>query len=335
MRALLAVALLGLVSGATSAVATAQGVADLFGKVATAVVVVRAETADGVVGEVGSGVVVSSDGRIMTAAHVIQDAGAIKVQFLGGKTVAARVLASEQAADLALLQLDPVPPNLQAATLANSDTVRVGEQVVVVGAPYGMGHALSVGWISARWAPGTVYRAIPLAEFFQTDASINTGNSGGPLFNLGGEVVGIVSHVISKGGGSEGLGFVVTMNTAKQLLLEKRSIWSGVEGQLLSDELADVFNLPPKTGGFLVKSVAKGSTADRMGIRGGRKTATIDGQPLVVGGDIILNVQGLAIATATDLAKIRERTSRLAIAAPVNVTVLRAGRQLKLTGKMP
>jgi len=334
MRALLAVALLGLVSGATSAVATAQGVADLFGKVATAVVVVRAETPDGVVGEVGSGVVVSSDGRIMTAAHVIQDAGTIKVQFLGGKTVAARVLASEQAADLALLQLDPVPPDLHAATLANSDTVRVGEQVVVVGAPYGMGHALSVGWISARWAPGTVYRAIPLAEFFQTDASINTGNSGGPLFNLGGEVVGIVSHVISKGGGSEGLGFVVTMNTAKQLL-EKRSIWSGVEGQLLSDELADVFNLPPKTVGFLVKSVAKGSTADRMGIRGGRKTATIDGQPLVVGGDIILNVQGLAIATATDLAKIRERTSRLAVAAPVNVTVLRAGRQLKLTGKMP
>ena len=335
MRALLAMALLGLVSSATSAIASAQGVADLFGKVATTVVVVRAETADGAVGEVGSGVVVSSDGRIMTSAHVIQDAGVIKVQFLGGKTVNARVLASEQAADLALLQLERVPPGLRAATLANSDTVRVGEQVVVVGAPYGLGHALSVGWISARWAPGTVYRAIPLAEFFQTDASINTGNSGGPLFNLGGEAVGIVSHVISKGGGSEGLGFVVTMNTAKQLLLEKRSIWSGVEGQLLSDELADVFNLPPKTVGFLVKSVAKGSTADRMGIRGGRKTATIDGQPLVIGGDIILNVQGLAIATATDLAKIRERTSRLAVAAPVNVTVLRAGRQLKLTGKMP
>jgi S1-C subfamily serine protease len=335
MRVLLAVALVGLVSGATPTIASAQGVADLFGKVATTVVVVQAETADGAAGEIGSGVVVSSDGRVMTAAHVIQGAAAIKVQFLGGKTVAARVLASEQAADLGLLQLEPVPPGLEAAKLANSDSVRVGEQVVVVGAPYGLGHALSVGWISARWAPGTVYRAIPLAEFFQTDASINTGNSGGPLFNLGGEVVGIVSHVISRGGGSEGLGFVVTMNTAKQLLLEKRSIWSGVEGQLLSDELADVFNLPPKTGGFLVKSVAKGSTADQMGVRGGRKTATVDGQPLVVGGDIILNVQGLAIATAADLAKIRERTSRLGAASPVSVTVLRAGRQLKLTGKMP
>ena len=335
MRVWRAVALVALIFGATSVVASAQGVADLFGKVATTVVVVRAETAGGVVGEVGSGVVVSSDGRIMTAAHVIQDAAAITVQFLGGKTVAARVLASEQAADLALLKLAQVPPGLEAAKLANSDTVRVGEQVVVVGAPYGLGHALSVGWISARWAPGTVYRAIPLAEFFQTDASINTGNSGGPLFNLGGEVVGIVSHVISKGGGSEGLGFVVTMNTAKQMLLEKRSIWSGVDGQLLSDDLADVFNLPPKTGGFLVKSVAKGSTAEQMGIRGGRKNATVDGQALVVGGDIILNVQGMAIASAADLAKIRERTSRLAAAEPVNVTVLRAGQQLKLTGKMP
>jgi serine protease Do len=335
MRALLAAVLIGLLSGAAAAVASAQAVADLFGRVATTVVVVRAESADGVVGEVGSGVVVSSDGRVMTTAHVVRDAPAIRVRFLGGKTVTARVLAFEQAADLALLQLEQAPPGLQAATLANSDTVRVGDQVVVVGAPYGLGHVLSVGWISARWAPGTVYKAIPLAEFFQTDASINTGNSGGPLFNLAGEVVGIVSHVISKGGGSEGLGFVVTMNTAKQLLLERRSFWSGLEGQLLSDDLADVFNLPPKTGGFLVKSVAKGSPADTMGIRGGHKTAAIDGQPLVVGGDIVLDVQGMAIATASDLVKIRERTSRLGPAAPVRVTVLRAGRQLKLTGKMP
>ena len=152
---------------------------------------------------------------------------------------------------------------------------------------------------------------------------------------MAGEVIGIVSHVISKSGGSEGLGFVVTMNTAKQLLLERRSIWSGLEGQLLSDDLADLFNLPPKTGGLLVKSVAQGSPGEAMGIKGGRKTATIDGQPLVVGGDIILDVQGIAVTTAADLARIRERTSRLARGAPVTLTVLRAGRQPKLTGKMP
>jgi len=133
------------------------------------------------------------------------------------------------------------------------------------------------------------------------------------------------SHVISKSGGSEGLGFVVTMNTAKQLLLERRSIWSGLEGQLLSDDPADLFNLPPKTSGFLVKTVAPGSPGEAMGLKGGRKTATIDGQPLGVGGDIILTVEGIAVTTAADLAKIRERTSRLASAAPVTVTVLRVG----------
>ncbi len=111
----------------------------------------------------------------------------------------------ELAADLSLIQLDQVPAGLRAAKLANSDQVRVGDQVIVVGAPYGLSHSLSVGWISARWAPSTMYKAIPLAEFFQTDASINTGNSGGPMFSMAGEVIG---HTISKSGGSEGPGFV-------------------------------------------------------------------------------------------------------------------------------
>jgi len=158
----------------------------------------------------------------------------ITVEFLGGQTVKARVVASEPAADLSLLQLERVPPGAQVAKMADSDTVRVGDQIIVVGAPYGLSHSLSVGWISARWPPNTVYKTMPLAEFFQTDAVINTGNSGGPIFNMAGEVIGIVSHNISKSGGSEGLGFLVTMNTAKQLLLEKKSFWSGLEGQLLT-----------------------------------------------------------------------------------------------------
>ena len=223
-------------------VAEAQHVAELFGKVAPSVVVVRAKrvgtaAGDARASDVGSGVVISDDGKVLTAAHLAHEAEGIEVQFLGGRRVAARVVASELAADLCLLQLHPNLPNLEAAKLADSDTVRVGEQVMVVGAPYGLRHTLSVGWIGGRWAPSTVYKAIPLAEFFQTDASINTGNSGGPMFNMGGEVIGIVSHVISKSGGSEGLGFVVTINTAKQLLLERPSIWSGLEGQLLSGSL--------------------------------------------------------------------------------------------------
>src|SRR4029079_19302351 len=105
------------------------------------------------------------------------------------------------------LQLERLPAEAKAARLANSDSVRVGDQVFIVGAPYGLRHSLPVVWISARWAPNTVYPAMPLAEFFQTDAVINTGNSGGPMFNRNGEVIGAVSHNISKSGGSEGRGF--------------------------------------------------------------------------------------------------------------------------------
>ena len=112
--------------------------------------------------------------------------------------------------------------------------IRASGQVV-----HAMSYSLSAGWISARWAPNTVYKSMPLAEFLQTNATINTGNSGGPMFNLAGEVIGLVSHNISKSGGSEGLGFVVTINTAKQLLLEKKSFWGGLAGGPLGPSRRD------------------------------------------------------------------------------------------------
>jgi serine protease Do len=114
-------------------------------------------------------------------------------------------------------------------------------------------------------------------------STINTGNSGGPMFGMNGDVIGIVSHNISKSGGSEGLGFVVTINTAKKLLLEKRSVWGGLDGQILSDELADLLNLPPGTTGYLIKNVAKGSPADDAGMRGGTILATIAQRPRAQG----------------------------------------------------
>lgn len=194
---------------------------------------------------------------------------------------------------------------------------------------------MTVGWISARWAPNTVYKTMPLAEFFQTDTVINTGNSGGPMFNMAGEVVGIVSHNISKSGGSEGLGFVVTLNTAKKLLLEQRSFWSGLEGRLLTDELADLLNLPPNATGYLVKTVAKGSPGEAVGLRGGTKVAIIDGEQIVVGGDIILKVQGIPAGDLTSYEKIRDVLAGLPAGASLTVTVLRAGRVIELTGRKP
>jgi serine protease Do len=259
----------------TQSSASAQNVAELFQKVNASVVVIKAKGRDVSAGtgqvlfsEIGSGVLISPDGRVMTAAHVVQAMDEITVELLGGETVAAHVIASEPAADLSLLQLRHVPKGALVAPMANSDGVKIGDQVAIIGAPYGLRHSMTVGWISARWAPNTVYPSMPLAEFFQTDAVINTGNSGSPMFSLAGQVIGIVSHNISKSGGSEGLGFVVTINTAKKLLLEQPSFWSGLEGRLLTNELADLLNLPPKTLGYLVKTVAKGSPGEATGLRG-------------------------------------------------------------------
>jgi S1-C subfamily serine protease len=341
MRPTISAALIGAALLGAAPPADAQSVGEVFRKVNPSVVVIRARGRE-VSGpgetrftETGSGVLISTDGRVMTAAHVVHTMDEIAVEFMGGETVKASVIASEPAADLSLLKLERVPAGAQVAPLADSDKVQVGDQVVIVGAPYGLSYSLSVGWISARWAPNTVYRTMPLAEFFQTDAVINTGNSGGPMFNMAGEVIGIVSHNISKSGGSEGLGFVVTGNTAKQLLLEKRSFWGGLEGQMLTERQADLLNLPPGALGYLVKVVAKGSPGDALGLRGGTTTVTIDGDPLVLGGDILLSVAGIKVNSAGDLMKIRDTLAQLGAGKTFNVTVLRAGKVVELNGKVP
>ena len=318
----------------------AQAVGDVFRKVAPSVVVIRAKggdiTAQGQTRftETGSGVLVSADGKVMTAAHVVHTMDEIVVEFLGGESVNARVVSSEPAADLSMLQLERVPSGATVATMADSNAVKVGDQVIVVGAPYGLGYSLSVGWISARWAPNTVYRTMPLAEFFQTDAVINTGNSGGPMFDMRGQVIGIVSHNISKSGGSEGLGFVVTLNTARQLLLERRSFWSGIEGLALTDDLADMLNLPRDSRGFAVKIVAKDSPAANMGIRPSTRVVRIDGQDVPLGGDIILSVEGIPV-DPQHTAQLRERLSRVPPGGAFKVKILRAGQVMELTGHAP
>ena len=321
-------------------VAPAQTPGEVFRKVAPSVVVIRAKGRDIGTGgqsrfaETGSGVLISPDGKVMTAAHVVHSMDEINVEFLGGETVKARVVASEPAADLSLLQLERVPSGAKSSPLADSDPIQVGDPVIIVGAPYGLSYSLSDGLISARWKPNTVYKTMPLAEFFQTTATINTGNSGGPMFDMKGQVIGIVSHNISKSGGSEGLGFVVTINTARKLLLERKSFWSGLEGQVLSDAEADLLNLPPGATGFIVKTVAKDSPGEQIGLRGATMVVNLGRGEVPLGGDIILTVEGIK-AEAANLAKIRDALSAKASGSPFKVTVLRAGKVVELTGRMP
>jgi serine protease Do len=338
VRRFFAAALAGSALVALAAPAQSQNLNEVFRKANPSVVVIRARGRDvsnvGITrfSETGSGVLITADGRVMTAAHVVNAMDEITVESIGGERVSARILASEPAADLSLLQLERVPPGMQAAKMADSSAVRVGDQVIVIGSPYGLAHSMSAGWISARWPPNTVYKNMPLAEFFQTTATINTGNSGGPMFNMAGEVIGIVSHNISKSGGSEGLGFVVTINTAKKLLLERKSFWSGIDGTLLTGDLAAIFNLPEPSG-FLVKTVAQGSSAWDMGLQGGDKIATIGGQQIAVGGDIILSVDGLPVGSDDNVEKIRHKLAGSPQGTAFTMKVLRAGKIVELRGK--
>ena len=337
MTKVLAVILAAAVLPVFAPAARAQNLDEIFRKVNPSVVVVRSKGRDVSAGgvtrfnETGSGVLISSSGRVMTAAHVVNGMDEITVEGVAGEVVRAKIISSDAAADISLLQLERVTAAMRVAQIGDSDTVRVGQQVMVVGAPYGLAHSMSVGWISARWPPNTIFRDMPLAEFFQTTATINTGNSGGPMFNMAGEVIGIVSQNISKSGGSEGLGFVVTIKTAQKLLVERKVFWSALQGILLTGDLAAIFNVPAPAG-FLVKTVAQGSLAWNMGLQGGDRIVTIGGREMALGGDIILSVDGIPVVSEDNIEQIRNRLAAAPLGTPFKMSVLRAGKVVELTG---
>jgi serine protease Do len=310
---------------APAAQAQSPSLDDLFTRVSPTVVVVRSKGRDVSAGgvtrfnETGSGVLVSSDGRVMTAAHVVNGMDEITVEGIGGEVVRATIVSANSAADVSILQLERVTKAMRVARTGDSDMMRVGQQVMVVGAPYGLAYSMSVGWISARWPPNTIFPDMPLAEFLQTTATINTGNSGGPVFNMAGEVIGIVSQNISKSGGSEGLGFIVTIKSAQSLLVPGKVFWGALQGVLLTGRLATVFNVPAPAG-FLVKTVAQGSTL------------TIGGKQIPVGGDIILSVEDIPVVSEENIEKIRNMLAGLAPGAAFKMSVLRAGKIIELTG---
>lgn len=309
---------------------------DVFAAVRTSVVTVRtaSRSIDPVSGRgltavagLGSGVVIDDDGSILTAAHVVHTADLVLVEFEDGEQLPAEVIASDLLNDIALIRIQrPLPVGTHIATLADSDRVPVGRRVFVVGAPHGMTHSLTVGYVSARRQPNGPVRTVVDTELFQTDAAINTGNSGGPMFDLNGEVVGVVSHIVSGSGGSEGLGFAVTANVCRRALLSEDAFWSGVEVVVLTGELAEVFNLPEGRSGLLVQRVAARSPAARLGLRGGSLEVRIQGQDFVAGGDIVLTVQDTPVGERGSAEKVRRLLRATRDGEAFRVEVLRAGR---------
>jgi S1-C subfamily serine protease len=322
--------------------ATAQTVTDVFKQVNQAVVVVYTQErtlAGGApgqfvdVGGLGSGVLISPNGEIMTAAHVVQAAEKVMVEFPTGERIMATVASSFPSADVALLRLEHRPTGVSPVTLGDSDAMEVGDRVMVIGAPLGVSHTLTVGHMSGRRRLNRTMGAVFQADLLQTDAAINQGNSGGPMFNMAGEVVGIVSHIISQTGGSSGLGFVITSNMARELLLEGSAIWSGIEGYQLSAEMGKFFNIPPPGTGLLVQRVAGGSLGEELGLQGGTVQATLGGQELILGGDIIVSVQGIPVGTPEQMEQIQEALKNLTAGQPISVTVLRSGTTMTRTAR--
>jgi len=281
----------------------------------------------------GSGVLIASGGEVLTAAHLVQAADEIAVEFLTGETIGASVVSSEPAADVALLQLARPPrTGTPVAVLGDSDAVEVGDQVFVVGAPRGIDHTLTVGHVSARRKPNATFSGLSLAEFFQTDAAINQGNSGGPMFDMNGRVVGLVSYIVSQSGGSEGLGFVVTSNVARQMTLNEKSFWSGLDGYMVAGDLARLLNIPPPGVGLIVQRIAEGSPAARMGLQAGTTRATIGTDELLLGGDFVLAVGGIPLGRPNGLDEIRKNLKEALPGDKITVTVLRRGETVELTG---
>ena len=329
------------VAGSVTA-SQAQQLRDAFRSVQQAVVIVRTQQRglapfpqQGLVSlnGLGSGVLISDDGKVLTAAHLVQSADRIEIEFARGELIAASVIGTVASADVALLQLEHKPVNYIPVLLGNSDKIDVGDEIFVVGAPYGIGNTLTAGHVSGRHNVKTNANKIAI-EFLQTDAAINTGNSGSPLFNLNGEVMGIVSNIMSRSGGSEGLAFAASSNTARRLLLDRKPTWTGIEGVLLYGPLAKALNLSEPTG-VLVQRVAEGSIAWRCGIRAGAIRANIEGADVILGGDIILRVNGVPVVNDGNYDEIYESVDTLKPGDTLVITVFRNGQVVKLSTLIP
>lgn len=278
----------------------------------------------------GSGFMISNK-LIVTAAHVVKVPERLIVQFYDGQTSPAKVVTSYKNADIALIEL--LIPKINAVTVkfGDSDKMKIGNQVFVVGVPLGVGFSLSSGYISAFKKQTLGKNPFATTEFIQTDAAINQGNSGGPMFNLNGEVIGIVSHITSKSGGSDGIGFATSSNLAAKLLLNNKMPWFGAELHTLRGNETKIFNVPQDYA-LLVQRVASSSIFDQMGIKGGTSEINIGNQKLIVGGDIILAFNDITFDLSDDtLLKLADFAKSIANNPTFTVTVLRAGKVITLS----
>ncbi len=269
------------------------------------------------VSSLGSGFVIDPSGIVITNNHVIAEADEIIVNFADGSKLKAELLGRDEKVDLAVLRVKPKAP-LKAVNFADSDKARVGEWVMAIGNPFGLGGSVTVGVISARNRniDSSLYD-----DFIQTDAAINRGNSGGPLFNLQGEVIGINTAIFSQTGGSIGIGFAIPANTVAPLIKQLRDSgeiqrgWIGVSIQAVDDQIAESLGLPAARGA-LIASVAENGPAQTGGM---------------LAGDVVIRFNGQEVREMRNLPRIVAGT---AIGQTVDVVVIRKGKEVTLKLKV-
>ena len=269
----------------------------LLARLEKSVVVIRASSGRPFDETLGSGVIASSDGLVVTAAHVVDAAKALQLTLLNGMSVEGTVLYLDNTHDIALIRMADAPPIESVAVLGDSSALRKGATVYVIGNPRGLEFSIATGIVSGRHAPDHAFgdaAASADAEWIQTDAAMNAGVSGGPMFNSRGEVIGIAQSIVSKSGGSEGLGFGIGINSVKKLLTLDPCLYLGFSAIPLNSHLAEAFNVPGGPG-LLVQFVAPGSPAADAGLRGGEVEFGSGSERIILGGDIITHVDGAPV----------------------------------------
>jgi len=284
----------------------------------------------------GSGFVWDKQGHIVTNNHVVDGASSIRVTFTDGTSVPAKLVGREPNSDLAVIQVDVRADKLVPVTVADSTQVKVGQLAVAIGNPFGLDNSMTVGFVSAlgRSLPvsnsSSSQTSYTIPDIIQTDAPINPGNSGGILLNSRGEVIGVPSAIESPAGTSAGVGFAIPSATVQRVvpvLIDKGSYtqpWLGISGTTLTSELAQAMNLNADQHGALVVEVTAGGPAEKAGLKASSSTATVNGQQVPVGGDVIISLDGQAITSFDALVTY---LSRSAPGKQVSLTVLRDGKQ--------